>query len=72
MLTLMFFMTHRWISSNDINMNDIGKWQLQSLEIIYLNEYLFPTSILDVQLNLLIHLVEEVCRYNAYTMDILP
>ena len=50
----------RWISSKEIKLDEIDKWRLESLEIICSIEELFPTSILDIQVHLLIHLVDEV------------
>ena len=50
----------RWISSKEIKLDEIDKWRLESLEIVCSIEELFPTSILGIQVHLLIHLVDEV------------
>jgi len=46
--------------SKEINLVEIDKWRLESLEIICSIEELFPTSILNLQVHLLIHSVDEV------------
>ena len=50
----------RWISSKEIKLDEIDKWRLESSEIVCSIEEIFPTSILDIQVHLLIHMVDEV------------
>ena len=50
----------RWICLKEIKLDEIDKWRLESLEIVCSIKELFPTSILDIQVHLLIHLVDEV------------
>jgi len=51
---------HRWILSKEIKLFKIAEWMLESLEIICSIKDMFLTSILNIHVHLLIHLVDQV------------
>ena len=50
----------RWISCKEINPESLVKAKENAIETVCLFEEVFPTSILTIQVHLLVHLVDEV------------
>ena len=50
----------RWISSKEIRKDSLDAARLNSIEATCMVEKFFPTSILTIQMHLLVHLVDEV------------
>ncbi|MCO5580235.1 hypothetical protein L7F22_034101 [Adiantum nelumboides] len=50
----------RWISCKEINPETIVRARDNAIETVCLLEEHFPTSILNIQVHLLVHLVDEV------------
>ena len=50
----------RWITSNEIHVASIPWWHQEIVEIVFMFEKELPTSFIDLQVHLLIHLVDEV------------
>ena len=50
----------RWISSKEIRKDSIDAARLNSIEAVCMVEKYFPTSILTIQMHLLVHMVDEV------------
>lgn len=55
-----FSYTFRWISCKEINPSTIVRAREDAIEIVCLLEEHFPTSILNIQVHVLVHLVDEV------------
>ena len=49
-----------WIASKDIHVASIRWWRQEIVEIVCMFEKELPTSFMDLQVHLLIHLVDEV------------
>lgn len=50
----------RWISSKEIKQDTIETARLNAIEAVCLIEKFFPTSVLTIQMHLLVHVVDEV------------
>ena len=50
----------RWIISKEINVASIPRWRQEIVEIVGMFEKELPTSFMDLQVHLIIHLVDEV------------
>ena len=50
----------RWISSKEIRKDSIEAARLNSIEAACMVEKFFPTSVLTIQMHLLVHVVDEV------------
>ena len=49
-----------WITSKEIDVAIIPRWRQEIVEIFCMFEKELPTSFMDLQVHLLIHLVDEV------------
>ena len=49
-----------WIMSKEIHVASIPRWNQEIVEIVYIFEKEMPTSFMDLQVHLLIHIVDEV------------
>ena len=49
-----------WITSKEINMAIIPRWHHEIVEIVCMFKKELPTSFMDLQVHLLIHLLDEV------------
>ena len=49
-----------WITSKEIHVASIPGWHQEIVEIVFMFEKELPTSFMDLQVHLLIHLVDEV------------
>ena len=50
----------RWVSSKDIHDSELRIWKNEIVEIVCLLEKELPTSFMDLQVHLLIHLVDDI------------
>ena len=50
----------RWITSKEIHVASIPQWRQEIVENVFMFEKELPTSFMDLQVHLLIHLVDEV------------
>ena len=50
----------RWVSSKEIHESELRRWKNEIAEIVCLLEKELPTSFMDLQVHLLIHLVDDV------------
>ena len=56
----LYLCASRWISCKEINPESIVGAKQNAIETVCLLEEHFPTSVLNIQVHLLVHLVEEV------------
>ena len=50
----------RWITSKEIHVANIPSWRQEIVEIVCMFEKELPTTFMDLQVHLLIHLEDEV------------
>ena len=50
----------RWLTSKEIHVCEVPKWKKEIVEIVCVFEKEFPTSFMDLQVHLLIHLVDDI------------
>ena len=55
-----------WITSNEIHVASIPLWRQEIVEVVCMFEKELPTSFMDLQIHLLIHLVDEVELFGVF------
>ena len=60
MFILIYYSYIIWVTSKEIHKCEVTKWKKEIAEIVCVFEKELPTSFMDLQVHLLIHLVDDI------------